>query len=72
MKTNSLIGFVVPSFLALRLVDAESIDPALLQGTLDAKLKDIDSWGANSVIVDAVKAQNAKLPPEYAAMTQEK
>lgn len=72
MKTNSLIAFVVPSLLALRLVAAESIDPALLQAKLDAKLKDIHSCAANSVIVDAVKAQNAKLPPEYAAMTQEK
>lgn len=72
MKTNSLIAFVVPSLLALRLVAAESIDLALLQANLDAKLKDIHSWAANSVIVDAVKAQNAKLPPEYAAMTQEK
>ena len=72
MKTNSLIAFVVPSLLALRLVAAESIHPALLQGKLDAKLKDIHSWAANWVIVDAVKAQNAKLPPEYVAMTQEK
>jgi hypothetical protein len=35
-------------------------------------LKLIQAWGADPVIVNAVKAQNASLPPEYAAMTQDK
>jgi hypothetical protein len=47
------------------------MDPAL-QAKLDAQLKQVQAWAGDPVIVNVVKAQNAALPPEYAAMTQDK
>ncbi len=71
MKSIFLAVLASSSLLALRLMAAESITPAL-QSKVDARLKEIQTWAASVVIVEAVNAQNAKLPPEYAAMTQEK
>lgn len=50
---------------------AADLDPAA-QTKISAKLVEIKTWAADPVIVGAVVAQNAALPPEYAAMTQEK
>ena len=57
--------------LAAHTLGADALDPAV-QAKVDAQIKIIQSWAADPVIVNAVKAQNAALPPEYAAMTQEK
>ena len=50
---------------------AQSPDAAL-QAKIDTRVKDIVAWAANPVIVDAVRAHNAPLPPELAALTQDK
>lgn len=50
---------------------ADALDPAV-QAKVDAQVKAIQAWAGDPVIVGAVKAQNASLPAEYAAMTQEK
>ncbi len=57
--------------MALRMLAAEPISPAL-QSKIDTKLKEIQTWAADPAIVEAVRTQNAKLPPEHTAMTQEK
>lgn len=46
-------------------------DPAV-QAKVDAKIAVVRQWAAAPVIVNTVLAQNAALPPERAAMTQEK
>jgi hypothetical protein len=50
---------------------AESLDPAV-QAKVDARIKDIQSWAAEPAVLSAVKAHNGALPPEQAAMTQDK
>jgi hypothetical protein len=50
---------------------AEGLDAAA-QAKVDAKIKAIQTWAANPAIVAAVKAHNASLPADQAAMTQEK
>jgi hypothetical protein len=59
-----LFGVVRPAF------GADALDPAM-QAKVDAQVKVLQAWAADPVIVNAVKAQNASLPPDYAAMTQE-
>lgn len=48
---------------------AEALSPAL-QASVDAQVKAVQAWASDSVLVNAVKAQNAAPPPEYTAMTQ--
>jgi len=70
--TKSLLAglaFVLAS-LSLTLPAAD-LDPAL-QTKVDAQLAIIKTWASDPAIVNAVKAQNASLPADYAAMTQEK
>jgi hypothetical protein len=75
MKTPSRViyqGFVLLALAGtLATTAAAEVDPAL-QAKLDAQLKQIQAWANDPILVKAVKAQNAVLPPEYAAMTQEK
>jgi hypothetical protein len=60
-----LTGQVRPAFAA------DALDPAV-QAKVDAQLKVVQAWAAEPVVVNAVKAQNASLPPDSAAMTQDK
>ncbi len=50
---------------------AEALDAAA-QAKVDAKVKEIQAWAGEAVIVSAVKAHNASLPADQAAMTQDK
>jgi len=50
---------------------ADALDPAV-QAKVDAQIKTIQTWAADPAIIAAVKAQNASLPPDYAAITQDK
>jgi len=59
--------FVLSSTLAL----ADGLDPAV-QAKVDAQIKIFATWAADPVVVDAVKAHNASVPPEQAALTQDK
>lgn len=71
MKTTFFTTMGVAGLMLLRISAAEPITPAL-QSKVDAKLKEVQTWAVSPAIVEVVKAQNAKLPPEHAAMTQEK
>lgn len=48
-----------------------ALDPAV-QAKVDARLKTIQGWGSDPALVEAVKAQNEKLPTELAALSQDK
>lgn len=54
--------------LGLRAADIDAAQQAKIAG----KITEIEQWAADPVIVAAVAAQNAQLPAEYAAMTQDK
>ena len=49
---------------------AEALDAAA-QARVDAKLKEVLVWASDPVIVNAVKAHNASVPPDQAALTQD-
>jgi hypothetical protein len=67
--SHSLVLAGLAGWLATA-VGAE-VEPAL-QAKIDAQVKQIQAWASDPVMVNAVKAQNAALPAEYAAMTQDK
>jgi hypothetical protein len=76
MKTTSIKSFLTLLILGwtgmtLQTFAADPLDPAL-QARVDAQVKAIQVWAGDPVIVSAVKAQNASLPADYAAMTQDK
>ena len=52
-------------------IHAEALDPAI-QAKVDAQMTAIQAWANDPVLVKAVKEHNAALPPDQAAMTQEK
>jgi hypothetical protein len=69
-QTISLLSLLV--FLGARtFTGAQGITPDL-QAKIDAKLKTIQSWAADEVIVKAVKEHNANPSPDAKAMTQDK
>lgn len=57
--------------VVLNLASAQGLDTAL-QAKVDTQIKAAQALASDPVLVKAVKAQNASLPPEYAAMTQDK
>jgi hypothetical protein len=67
MKLRLLLALVFTT--ALR---AASLDDATAQAKVDARVSEIKVWAADPVIVAAVKAHNAAVPPEHAALTQDK
>jgi len=50
---------------------AAGLDPTQ-QAKIDAKIQVIKSWASNPAVIAAVKAHNANLPADQAAMTQDK
>lgn len=70
IKTFAMLGCLLLGTV-FHAAGADALDPAL-QAKVDAQLKMIQAWAADPVLVNAVKAQNASPPPEYAAMTQDK
>lgn len=73
MKLKLLFSVAAFAFagMVLKSPAADSLDP-VVQAKVDAQIKVIQAWASDPVIVGAVKAQNASLPAEYAAMTQDK
>ena len=69
MKLPLLV--VLSALAATAMASAETISAAV-QSKIDAKIKDIATWAADPVIVDAVRAHNASTPPDQAALNQEK
>lgn len=70
MKTKQLIALALTAFVPV-LSQAAPLD-APLQAKVDAQIKLIESWAADSAVVDAVKAHNAGPSGDAAAMTQDK
>ena len=52
-------------------VSAGGLDAAV-QAKIDARLKIIQSWASDPVLVKAVQAHNSGVPTDYSAMTQDK
>jgi hypothetical protein len=71
MKTTCFLALLTFGLVGpiLKTSGADALDPAV-QAKVDDQIKIIKSWAADPVIVNAVKAENASLPPAYAAMTQ--
>lgn len=61
----ALAAFITPT------LRAEDLDAAT-QAKVTAKIEVIKTWAADAAIVKAVKAQNEKLPAEFADMNQDK
>jgi hypothetical protein len=65
-------GWLLATLMSVaQLAGAAGLDAAM-QGKVDAKLKEIQTWAANATVVDAVKAYNGSKSPEAAAMDQAK
>ncbi|MGA4644398.1 hypothetical protein [Limisphaera sp. 4302-co] len=64
VSTGALVGTAA-------LLQAQGITPEI-QAKIDAKIKQIQTWAADEVIVQAVREHNANPSPEAKAMTQEK
>ncbi len=62
---------VLSALLAAAPSSAGPLEPAV-QAKVDAQIKIAQALASNPAVVDAVKAQNAAAPAEFAAMTQEK
>src|ERR1017187_6478912 len=73
IKTLKTLGLLLIGLagLTFKSTGADALDAAL-QAKVDAQLKTVQALAADPVLVNAVKAQNASLPPDYAAMTQDK
>jgi hypothetical protein len=56
---------------ASAVIAAEGLDAAV-QAKIDAQVKAVQTWASDPILVKAVKTQNAALPADHAAMTQEK
>lgn len=70
MKLRALLALGLMVIVALS-ARAGTLDPAV-QAKVDAKVKEIVAWAANPVIVEAVRAHNAPLSPEYVVLDQAK
>lgn len=68
-KTTAVI--IVATLLGSAVACAQSITPAV-QAKIDAKTREIAAWAAEPAVVAAVKAHNQALPPEQAALNQDK
>ncbi len=77
MKTIAKLMHRLPFFvgclcaaatLGMRAAEIDSAQQAKIAG----KIAEIQQWAADPAIVAAVAAQNAQMPAEYAAMTQDK
>ena len=68
MKTRLLL--IATLMLGGRLA-AEDLPPAV-QAKIDARVTAITAWAAEPLIVEAVRAHNAAVPAEQAALTQDK
>jgi hypothetical protein len=71
MKHLILSVLVTLPVIGLTVAQAQGLDAAA-QAKLDLKMKAVQTWAADASIVSAVKAHNAGLSAESAAMTQDK
>ncbi len=71
MKAKLLFPLLVAS-LSLASVSTLAALDAPIQAKVDAMTKQVQTWAADPVVVNAVKAHNTSLPADSAAMTQDK
>lgn len=71
MKFSRLLLVAATIVAAAVSTRAQSLEPAL-QAKVDARVKEITQWAADPAVVAAVKAHNATLPPDQAALNQDK
>jgi hypothetical protein len=71
MKTHSTLTLCILAGLVISATSVGAIDPAA-QAKIDARIATIATWAADPVVVEAVRAQNAAAPAEFASVTQEK
>jgi hypothetical protein len=71
MKLHSSVLLGLTLLLARGLAAADGISPAA-QASIDEQFKVIAGWAADPVIVEAVRAHNASVPPEQVALNQDK
>jgi hypothetical protein len=64
-------SLIAAAVLTAAFASAQSLDPAV-QAKIDAKIKEISTWAADPVVIDAVRAHNAAMPAEQAALNQDK
>lgn len=69
---KSRLPILVLFLSALFAVPAHAGIPPETQARIDERIQAIIGWAADPVIVDAVRAHNASVPPEQAALNQEK
>jgi len=71
--TRIILGLLILGWAnsTLSVSRADALDPAM-QAKVDAQIKSIQTWASDPAILSAVKAQNASLPADYSAMTQDK
>lgn len=69
--TLLVLALFASADLTLSAIAADSLDPTV-QAKIDAKIKEVQAWAADPVIVNAVKAHNASVPPDQAAMNQDR
>jgi hypothetical protein len=72
MLSGKIVGGLCVALLCLSQVATAAGVDAAVQGKVDAKVKEIQSWAADPAVVNAVKAYNSAKSPEAAAMDQEK
>lgn len=70
MKTAFSLSFVLLCLLTA--VGRAQDLSAELQAKINTKVAEIQTWAADPIVIRAVAAHHASLPPEHAAVTQEK
>jgi len=71
MKVSRFLALAAATLASVLTVRAQSLEPAL-QAKVDARVKEIITWAADPAVIAAVRAHNATLPPDQAALNQEK
>lgn len=69
LRLPVLIVSLLSLFIA---VAAPAAIPAATQARIDERIQAIAAWAADPVVVEAVRAHNAAVPAEQAALTQDK
>jgi hypothetical protein len=68
---KNLLRLLLALSLAAVAAQAQSIAPDV-QAKIDERIKAVSAWAAEPVVTEAVRAHNAALPAEHAALTQDK
>ena len=73
MKTKSQLSVILLGVVlfARGAAFAQSITPAV-QARIDEQIKVIATWASDPVVIEGVKAHNAAVPPDQAALNQDR